>query len=304
VCIAFVALLVVVPAFYFGFQYLYYRFVAVRPLSEAILAAAALRSYRPIAAMLWHLTAFGITGLVQGFFFVPNDYPGTASNVVVALFLAALAAVLLGSDPATRRRVAALVILAVSIYVIIAMGRSNLYILFHLEPCEAARQPRYHYVGIIPPGLLICVMLARAARGRGWRAALPAAALGAWIVVMGWALARWPLQIDDRPAIRTYVGIALKQIASEIAANPPGHDVYIENAEVPGYILGPMLHHQDFPGLAGLFVLASPTNVVDGRRVYFIERHPLVLGMSRDPATNHRLAGLLVAPEAVAAADP
>src|SRR5262249_32768975 len=186
----------------------------------------------------------------------------------------------------------------------VAAGRSNLYIMFHVEPDAAARQPRYHYVGTIPLVLLACVMLARAARGGGWRAALPGGTLAAWIAVMGRAFVHWALLIADRPAIRTYVGIALNQIATEIRAHPSGDEVYIENSEVPGYVLGPMLHHSEFPGLAGLFVIAYPTNIVDGRRVYFVEHHPLVLAMSRDPATNHRLAGLLVAPDAVAAAGP
>src|SRR5262249_10879854 len=83
------------------------------------------------------------------------------------------------------------------------------------------------------------------ARGGGWRAALPGGTLAAWIAVMGWAFVHWPLLIDDRPAIRTYVGIALNQIATEIRAHPSGDEVYIENSEVPGYVLGPMLHHSE-----------------------------------------------------------
>jgi hypothetical protein len=121
---------------------------------------------------------------------------------------------------------------------------------------------------------------------------------------MGWAFVRWPPNIDARPDIRGWVNVSLRGIAAQIHAEAPGHDVYIENAEAPGYVLGPMLHEPEFPGLAGLFVLSYPGNVIDGRRVHFIERYPPVLLMSRDPARNHRLAGLLVAPEAVAAARP
>src|SRR5262249_6464135 len=121
--IAFLGLLVLVPALYFGFQRLHALFVPV-PFSESILPSVALSQYWPIVAMLWHLIAFSITGVVQGFFFVPNDYPGRASDIVVPLYLVVLVVVLFGSDAATRRRILALVCLSVGVYALVAMGRS------------------------------------------------------------------------------------------------------------------------------------------------------------------------------------
>jgi hypothetical protein len=304
VCLGLGSLVVAVPLGYYGFQRIYYHFTGPPPMSEAVIAGVALSSYPPILAMFWHLTAVAETGVVQGFFFVPGDYPGTASHIVVPLFFVSLVATLLFAGAATRRRIAAMIALTVGIYALIAMGRSNLYVLFKLAPHESARLARYHYVGIIPVTLLLCIMLAAAAQGGRWRSRLPAAVLVGWLSVMGWAFLRWPPNIDARPAIRRWVDLSLHQIATKIQTQPPGNDVYLENAEAPGYVLGPVLHEVEFPGLAGLFVLAYPSNVVDERRVHFIERHPVVLDMSRDPASNHRLAGLLVDPDAVATARP
>src|ERR1051326_5427230 len=249
--------------------------------------------------MLRHLIAFAITGVVQGFFFVPNDYPGRASEIVVPLYVAVLLAVLVGSDAATRRRILALVCLCVGVYALVAMGRSNVYLMFKVEPAASARQPRYHYVGIIPIALLLCMMVAQVTRWTGRRSLVSGLALASWIVVMGQAFVRFAFPIEQRASVKRYVQSSLQKIAAAIDAQPAGSDVYIENDEAPAYVLGPMLHHPEFPGLAGLFVLAYPSNDVRGRHVHFVERHPVVLGASRNPASNHRLAGLLVAPDGV-----
>src|SRR6185436_8834394 len=108
--------------------------------------------------------------------------------------------------------------------------------------------------------------------------------------------------IDQRPLIRGWVRIAQSLVAKEIESAPAGGDVYIQNTEAPLFVLGPMLHQPEFPGLAGVFVLTYPTNVVQGRRIAFVERIPQVLTASKDPARNHRLAGLLVSPDEAAAA--
>src|SRR5262249_38827096 len=145
--------------------------------------------------------------------------------------------------------------------------------------------------GIIPIALLLCVMLGQIARWTGRRSLVTGVALAGWVAVMGHAFIRFGFPIEQRMPVKRYVQSSLQKIAAEIEARPAGSDVYIENDEAPPYVLGPMLHHPDFPGLAGLFVLAYPSNDVRGRHVHFIERHPVVLGASRNPAWNHRLAG-------------
>lgn len=294
---AFLGLLVLVPVIYFGFQRLLYPLLVVQPMSEYIHQNAALSRYQPIVVMLWHLVAFAVTGLAQGFAFVPNDYPGTASQVAAPIYLGALALVFVASDALTKRRIAALVLLCLAIYTLVAMGRSNVYLMFHYEPSASARQARYHYVGTIPIAMLFAMMLGQVTRWTRGRWVVPAIALLAWIGVTSHAYFTTGFRIDQRLAIRRYVSTSQRAIAAQIEAVPPGQPVTIENAESPSFVLGPMLHGLEFPGLAGLFVLTYRSNVVGDRQARFVERNGVVLGASRNPATNHRLAGLLVPPD-------
>ena len=72
--------------------------------------------------------------------------------------------------------------------------------------------------------------------------------------------------------------------------------VYIENLTSPRVLMG-MMPERLFPGRAGVFVITHPSDMVDGRRVRFIERDPEVLTWYTDrPET--RLAHLLVNPVA------
>jgi hypothetical protein len=55
---------------------------------------------------------------------------------------------------------------------------------------------------------------------------------------------------------------------------------------------------RSFPGFAGVFIIHSPSNELAGRRLFFIERDPLLLA----GATGKRSATLLVSPAQAAAA--
>ena len=298
--LAFVSLVVVVPALYFGFWRLYALWVPLT-MSEAILQHVALSHFVPIADMVRHLFAYAITGVLQSFYFNGKAYPGTASQIATAVYLGTLLIVLIASDGATRRRLAALACLALAVYLLIAMGRSNMYVLLHMEPADSAKQVRYHYVGMLPLTIGLAVMLAQVARWAGLPGLLPASLVVAWLAVIGPEYVRNGFFIDQRPMIRSWVRQQQKTIASRIDGAPPGADVYLENIEAPLFMMGPMLHQAEFPGLAGIFVLTYPTNVVEGRRIVFVEPIPQVVTASKDPARNHRLAGLLVSPDDAAA---
>jgi hypothetical protein len=297
VSLAFLSLLVVVPVMYFGFWRLYGLYFPI-PMSEAIQRQLTLSRYWPILDMTRHLIAYAITGVVQGLYFQSNAYPGQASQIVTTSFLAVLLVVLVGGENPTRRRLLALASLCLGVYALVAMGRSNVYLLFNLEPAESARQARYHYVGIIPLAMAVAVMVGQLARWTRLRSVLPAVALVLWFAMMGDVFARRGLHVEQRAPIRTWVSTAQALLAQRIEAEPPGADVVFENSPPPPYVMGPMLGHAEFPGMAGIFVLTYPTNVVRGRRVEFVERVPGVLEASKDPASNRRLAGLLVAPNA------
>lgn len=287
------SLLVVVPALYFGVRRLYFLFTPM-PLQEAFMVNATFRRYLPIVSMLWHLIAFAITGLVSGFFLVPETYPGPAAHIIVTLCLVGLLAAFFSGHGPTRRRLAALASLSLATYALVSLGRANVNQMFKVDTWVTARMLRYHYAGTIPLALMIVVLLDRATRRQP--ALVPAVILGIWFAVATYAFARSPWRIDEFFLVRQWVASALQRIDRDVAGRPAGQDAYVENEPAPGYVLGPMIHSPEFPGLAGIFVLAYPANVLRGRRVYFIERNAAVLEMFRAPATNRRLAGLLVGP--------
>src|SRR6185436_2141180 len=101
-------------------------------------------------------------------------YPGPASYIATGVYLGTLLVVLIGSDGPTRRRLAALACLAVGVYVLIAIGRSNLYVVLDMEPADSAKQARYHYVGTIPLTIGLAMMLGKVARWTRSPTLLPA----------------------------------------------------------------------------------------------------------------------------------
>jgi hypothetical protein len=161
-------------------------------------------------------------------------------------------------------------LLTVAVFGLIALGRANLYAIWHMPPSEAARQIRYYYVGSIPLALLVPVALAQAARVARLPRALPAVALGAWVLVVAttYSTTRWKLQ-ENRDC-RAYVERALYEIDSRIAAAPAGSEVRIQNRPMPDYCTG-FLGNQPVAGSAGLFLILYPENEVIGRRVRFVE---------------------------------
>jgi len=75
---------------------------------------------------------------------------------------------------------------------------------------------------------------------------------------------------------------------------PRDQDVYIVNRNFKSVAL--LYPRIEFPGWAGLFSILFPTNLVEGRRVYFIEPDAAVRAAHRH---SRRLAGVLIAPEDV-----
>ncbi|NQZ99123.1 MAG: hypothetical protein HRU01_21670, partial [Myxococcales bacterium] len=83
---------------------------------------------------------------------------------------------------------------------------------------------------------------------------------------------------------------AVEVLDTRIRESPPGAGVRIRNLAFPpmGGRLG-----EEFPGLAGIFIIAWPTNVVDGHRVRFLDQNAARLAFAaRHPDT--RIHELLV----------
>lgn len=240
--------------------------------------------------MLVYLLSYSASSLSSGFLSVQRPFPDALSNVLSALFVAALAIALVRAPRRARRQLLALLLLAVAAYWIIAAGRA------HFNPDKlgwAAATPRYHYVGTIPIVIVVCLMLALL----GGRLRLPTTvkdlALLGWAGVSLYLYAHAPPFIDLRPYVRTQTAEVLQTVRSAIAAGRPGGDVYVQNRPFLG--MGPFITplQEVFPGWAGVFTLFFRSNVVDGRRVYFVVPDPKVIAAHR---SGKRTADLLVSP--------
>jgi hypothetical protein len=243
--------------------------------------------------MVGHLLAFGLTGLALGFFFSPADYPGVGSRVVVVVSLVILAIALVGRGRRRRRRVG-LLLLALGVDTIIAVGRANLYVSQNFAWPVIARQMRYYYAGLVPLVVAACLIMKDALVTLGMRPRASVMILVAWLAIAGCGWARSTWRVDQRAWVRTYVESSLRAMDGMVAASSTT-DVYLPNRPVPSTFLGPGNPPVTFPGWAALFVVAHPeAPVVQGRRVYFVESDSALVQEVVAAGIHPKLAAMLV----------
>jgi hypothetical protein len=194
-------------------------------------------------------------------------------------------------------------VLVTAAYGLIALGRAWFLESRGLNATWLAASPRYHYLASI--GLIACLALGAgglwrrgdAVFGSSTRRWLPVLLAGGWLVgVLPLAqtaarrtdgqLTAWSREVfrDTRARMRELIVQA-----------PPGEPVFIQNRPFLGTaFIQRFLSPGAFPGWAAVFVLTYPDDVVEGRRVYFVEGDPRVLAAVR--ARSGRVVRLLVAP--------
>jgi hypothetical protein len=294
--IAYLALPAVTLAVYFGLRTLS-AWIQPLPFSENMQLIAARDGLRDIPRMLLPLVGFAVGGVGLGHAFDPRAFVDARTWVTIALVVVGLGLATWEGDWKTRRAMIAMVALAMGVYGVVAAGRAHIYIVFHFPLAQAAAEPRYHYMGTIPIVILICQVLQQVGR-IGWLSALPRGlllAVGLALQVGAYVLSGF--HIDQHLATREYVTRTIREIADTVAASPPGTTVYIENGDTQP-VLGPMLR-MFVPGRAGMFLLVSPNDLLEGRHVRFVERNADVMQFwAERPKT--RLATLLVAPSPAA----
>jgi hypothetical protein len=254
-----------------------------------LLLVGMLRYWTGIVAMLGHLLGAGIAELVLGGLTGAGRYPGALAYAAVAAVGAGMVVVAAGSRLAGRRLVAFLV-LALGMYAVIAAGRATLFAMRSQDWAKAATVGRYHYAAGVPLAVVLALVVDRLAarvpaRARRTAAVAVAAALAFALV----ARVRTPIAFDHHAYAREQTARALEAMRSAIAATPPGGEVWIRNRE---FAAVRYFFASEFFGWASLFMIHFPDDVVDGRRVRFLETNPAILG--KVPATHStRLAGLL-----------
>src|SRR5262249_3768864 len=162
-------------------------------------------------------------------FFRP-PYPSLACWAAVAAFCAGLGLVAWRGDRPTRRAALAMGVLAVGVYLVIALGRASEYAGLRIPAWGAAGYERYHYVATIPVVALLCLVLQQAGRLRGAPSALPrwlALIAGLGLIVAGRLHSRFAINVH--PQARFYVAKTLRDIEAAVASQPAGSTVYLEN---------------------------------------------------------------------------
>ena len=289
---AYLALPLVALAVYYGARRLY-LLVGPLPMEEALHEQFARDSVAILAPMLGHLLGFSVAGVVLGFF--QPAYPSPACWVAVGAFCAGLGVVAWRADGATRRAALAMAIVALTTYLVIALGRAAEYAVWKIPAWGAAGYTRYHYLTTIPIVVLLCLVLQQVGRLGRLRAVPSGLALiaGLGLIVGGRLHSRF--FIDEHPQARHYVAQTLRDLAADVASQPAGSTVFLENRPSPVIVLGPAVGNLAFPGRAALFAITHRSDALDGRRVRFVEPDDTVRAYYIDQP-GQRMKQLLVAP--------
>jgi len=276
------------------------------PNSEAFVADLMMShvNVEPVLLMLPQLFIRGFSALLLGFLpLVPSlrDLVSWSHGVPYAaalLYAAAMIAALVGSPAADRRRLAALLLIATSAYGIIALGRAPFFETWRMA--EAASPARYHYVATAPLVAALCLFLARVGAWVRARARIANLALAAWLGVTAFLYAQSRPFVSLHAAARHETIAVWREIAAQID-EAPGEEVFIRNR--PFHSVGSLVvgDRVGFPGWAAMFAAIFPSDVVRGKRVYFVVDDPEVLEAAQ---RGKRMPDLLVGPQRAAEPEP
>lgn len=287
---------VLVPMLLVGFHLFYSKMFGSPGYSELFLVGQ-VRDWRPIPEMVGRMLAYGTSSFALAWPCTPDPAGRLLCYAFPALCAGGVVAVLLYSSSAIKRWMLALLLLALAIYGSIAAGRALLIQALGQTSEWGAILPRYHYVGPAMIAVILCLLLNEARRCgllRSWRM---------HVLLVGWVGAALIAHlvavppIDHHDGARRETELVLQRLDDLAEMTPRGGDVYIRN----GRFAATRDWRNDlvaFPGWAAVFAIAHPTNVIDGRRLHFVEADWKILSAaSANPRT--RIAGLLLAPELV-----
>ena len=213
--------------------------------------------------------------------------------------------------PSLRRHAIGAALLAIASYAAVAVGRTQFAAALGVP--RMALEPRYHYAALVGVAMLVSLSFAslwswlrerRFAGASRIAPALGASLLLAWLgaqAVPAWRLSR-TLESDASADARYALETTLAGIEAAIASEPPGCDVYIMNRAYDGtrFLMSVMRHPERFPGIAAVFALSYESDVVEGRRVRFVEARKELLAKIR-AKPERRIAGLLISREEASA---
>lgn len=240
------------------------------------------------------LVRVGTASLVLGAWWHPSSAFSAASWIALAVVGAGSIALLTAAPLAARRGAAAFLVLALAVYALVALARGPTLIgMLHQTADQVGATQRYHYTAqaLLAVALSLALAPATARLPAGARRAL--IGLAATVLVAGAIVRPIPLPLHD--ATRRAVATVLERVRADVRATPSGEPVVVENRRIAE--LGWMPNtNVALPGLAALFVVAFPSDAIDGRPVRFVERDAATRRRYATPPS--RLARLLIPPGA------
>jgi len=233
------------------------------PAARALLADS---SQAPgVVGLSVHLLGFGASALLFDALGAHQRFPDWTQLASVGLVVILVLAAGASTDAAGRRRLAALCVLVAAAYGAIAAGRSAVYAALSVPFATAAKAARYHYLPLALLVLVVCAALAEIGRRGGVASRVVSGAAVLWMIVRVVVLAAAPFPIELGDQQRADVAEVLRTIEAQAERTPAGDIVLVQNRPFEASVYAPTY----LPGWAGVFVVFSPENSVDGRPVRF-----------------------------------
>lgn len=220
------------------------------------------------------LLAIGSAGLLWGPLVVGKISMVPKESLVlvasIATFAVTLPLLIWGcwvSDPSERRRIFALLLIPCAAYGLIAIARSGSFFVLHPDAA------RYHYLAPAILAVVLCLILSKLidrlpARARDYGRI----SYSVWLILVLVPFALGPALPTKEAHMKWQKRQFLKstQTLEKALENNIGQgDIFIRNRRFSVFVWG--YTPEQFPGLAALFVVTYPNNIVDGRRVFFLE---------------------------------
>jgi hypothetical protein len=281
------SLFVVVPALYVALHWLSGLFSADGLSMPRTLLTLAVQYAAVIPARFAQLLGYGVMHLSLSFAWEPTYYSDGAAYALVGMLVLCGMLVVWRGTTDVRRALAASALLTLACYATIVAGRVAVF--NDYSTAIVISQPRYHYAGLVPVTIMLCVLLSYVGSQLRLRPPFTSALLALSLVLLIAAYARSGFTVDNHDLAKRQTQAALDTIQSQIDAQVAGTDVYIDNrgfAPFPGGVPKPQ-----FPGWAAAFVIFYPDNTVAGRRVHFVDPQVAVCIAS---ARGKRSRGLIV----------
>ncbi len=235
-------------------------------------------------------------------YIIPFQYDNIISIIIIVVFLFCFLWLFAKTSSHKRRYYFTFSCLVTAIYAILSIGRAWTSMVFNLSLSSTAMTPRYHYSAFLMIIVLLCLMISDVKSIYSFKLRFIQGIL--FIALLLCLYPSW----RKGPHVDGFVNTAEKErllyystisdIENEVEKHSEGATVFLDNTIKDHFSIF-MPSDTDFPDKAAVFIIHYPTNIVKGRKVYFIEKNPVIVEKVRKK--NWRIAKLLVTQEEVIA---